>query len=141
MKTPIELAKTIYLGDRACKRVIFDGWEKAISLQIDCISRIRSSSGQWDYYVDEDIEDGLLVFEGVDSFHLEPQGLMPNDWVEIVDVSRGKSSSDEESPGYVATLSLGAVDSEGNGNEVALVVKAASLHLADPTRPGVKIHD
>ena len=36
--------KTIYLGDRACKAITLDGWNRSIKIEIDCISRIRSPS-------------------------------------------------------------------------------------------------
>lgn len=138
--TPTELVRTIYLGDRACRRIIVDGWGKSVSLQVDLISRIRSSSGEWDFYADEDIEDGFLVFEGVTSFRFEPQGLVPNDWIDITDVRKQEAHLGAGPPQYLTTISLGAVDSDGNGKEVMLTISAARLGLIDPAQPGVKLY-
>ncbi len=39
--TPSEFLKTVYLGDRACKAVVIDGWRNEIKFNIDCVSRVR----------------------------------------------------------------------------------------------------
>ena len=62
-----DFIKTIYLGDRACKGVVIDGWNSLVKIHIDNISRIRSLSGNWELYTDEDIENGFIVFEFVES--------------------------------------------------------------------------
>src|SRR5258708_3314646 len=82
--SPLELLKTIYLGDRACKSLLIDGWNDRIVLQVDTISRIRSVTGNWEYYTDEDIVDGLIVFTNATSISFEPNGLMPNDLIHSI---------------------------------------------------------
>jgi len=138
MITTSELVKTLYLGDRACKRVTIDGWHKRLTIEVDKISRIRNPSGQWDFYSDEDIIDGLIVFEGLSSFEFAPQGFVPSDWIEFVRIDEICEKSPVK-PHFRATLSLGAVDEQGNAKELTLTVCATSLHLEDQTRPGVKI--
>lgn len=57
---------SIYLGDRFCENVIMkDG---KISFQINCISRLKEGTKEWNYYSEEDIEHGYLVFDGVVDF-------------------------------------------------------------------------
>jgi hypothetical protein len=169
MKNPQDLAKTIYLGDRGCKRIIIDGSRGALSIQVDRISRIRSPSGQWDFYADEDIVDGFIVFDGLERFEFQPQGLVPNDWIQFVDIAAGVSVGVREADGagcsgqdplhgektlrigaiepapgtsrYVARLSLGAVDEDGHGKELELKVVFARLYLEDPLRPGLRLAD
>jgi hypothetical protein len=138
MKTASEFVKTLYLGDRACKRIIIDGWRKRLAIEVDKISRNRNPAGQWEFYSDEDIVDGMIVFEGLGSFEFVPQGFVPSDWIEFVSIDQMCEVS-RDKPHFRATLSLGAVDEQGNAKELTLTVCATSLHLEDPSRPGVKI--
>jgi len=136
-------AKSVYLGDRACKALHIDTWNRRVTIQIDTISRIRSTSGEWEYYTEEDIEDGLLVFDGVTFFSLSPPGCLPNDWISIVDV---ESVSEQDgvslsNPQFRFTLSLGAVTEAGEGQELSLTLVAAGIHIEDPARPGITITD
>ena len=73
-----EFLRTIYLGDRACKSIAIDGWGKRAMIQVDEISRVRSAAGKRDYYNDENIVDGLLVFTDARSILLDPIGPIPN---------------------------------------------------------------
>src|SRR5260370_11417121 len=91
--TPIDFLNTIYLGDRGCKSVLIDGWQDRVLIQVTSISRIRSASGQWEFYTDEDIENGLLVFKGVHSIEFQPPGLVPNDSINSLDVELLSSES------------------------------------------------
>ena len=72
---------SIYLGDRFCEGI--DIKDRQIRLQINCISRVRDGSGEWNYYSDEDIEHGCLVFDEVVDFGWD-NGLCIND--EIYDI-------------------------------------------------------
>lgn len=143
MKNPEEFVKTIYLGDRACKTIIIDGWNRHISLQIDTISRIRDSSGNWNFYTEEDIENGFIVFDSVSSFTLNPQGDLPNDWIDIIRVEKA-SSKNLETPNeskYKFTISLGSVKKSGTAKEIIMEITASSIYLEDPNHPGIKIVD
>jgi hypothetical protein len=71
---PRELLKTIYLGDRFCQRIAIDCSERRLEIEVNVISRVRSTSGNWDYYTAEDIVDGVLVFTGLKSVRFEPPG-------------------------------------------------------------------
>jgi hypothetical protein len=133
--TPAELLKTIYLGDRACKGIYIDGWNGSVSLHVDVISRIRSPSGTWDYYADEDIPDGRLVFTGVTGIRFDPSGPVPNDLIHeirVVDVQDLRSGKEL----FLFVLSISSVDEAGTPTEVKLEIHAANLHLEDPRRAG-----
>jgi hypothetical protein len=135
MATPEELLRTIYLGDRSCKAILVDGWAKRVAVQIDVISRIRSSSGNWDYYQAEDIVDGSLVFTGVRSVRWDPVGPLPNDLineVRVVDFHEIQSGMRL----YDFSLSIGSVNDSGDSQEVILQIRAEGMHLEDPKRPG-----
>jgi len=133
--TPTELLKTIYLGDRSCKGLLIEGWKSQVALHVDVISRIRSPSGTWDYYTDEDITDGRLVFTGVRRLGLEPSGPLPNDLIneirvtDVDDLRSGRKA-------YVFAVFVGSVDEAGSSTEVMIEIEAQGLHLEDPTRPG-----
>ena len=80
--TPIDFLKTIYLGDRALKGYSIDSWNQIVKLHISEISRVRSKDGQWNFYNDENLEDGRIVFEGVTSFLVVPSGAILDDYIE-----------------------------------------------------------
>lgn len=132
---PQEFAKTIYLGDRYCRAVLIDRAKRRVSIHVDVLSRIRDQSGQWNYDTSEDIKDGVVVLDGMESCLLEPPDAIPNDWVEIVSVT----SIQEESGKYQFCISLGCVDAKGNAREAVLSVSATGIHLEDPKQPGVEI--
>ena len=133
--TPSEFLRTIYVGDRACKSITIDGWNATVRIQVDCISRIRSSTGTWDYYTDEDINDGYLVLTGVQSCELDNHGYLPNDMMNQIEVRRESEEVTE------IVFSIDSVDTHAEHHETMLRVTCKSVHLEDPARPGVRIHD
>jgi hypothetical protein len=130
-----EFLKTIYLGDRACKSVTIDGWGSRILIQVDEISRVRSASGRWEYYNDENIVDGLIVFSDVRSILFDPVGPIPNDYIEIL-------GSEILPDNYCRfKLSVGSVDEHSKSKDVSIIIEAKRIHLEDPTAPGVAIEN
>jgi len=130
---PSQFLKTIYLGDRACKSLLIDGWNKRIAIQVDEISRIRSLSGKWDYYNEENITDGLLVFSDIRSVLFDPAGPIPNDY--IADLSVEALVDDYHRFRFV----VASADEFSQSTEVVVTIDAKHLHLEDPLRPGVAI--
>jgi hypothetical protein len=130
-----EFLKTIYLGDRACKSITIDGWWKRVVIQVDEISRIRSASGQWDYYNEENIIDGSLVFVEARSIQFHPVGPIPNDHINYLEAEL------IEGDYYRFRLSVGSVDSSSQSTEVVVIIEAKSMHLENPGTPGVSIED
>lgn len=138
--TPTELLKTIYLGDRACRSICVNGWNKQVVIQVDTISRIRDATGAWNYYTSEDIPGGQLVFGDVEAVRFDPGGPLPNDLVNaltaslIVDSTRSK-------PLYTFVISISSVDDVGTSTEVVIEIKAGDLHLLDPRAPATPIRE
>ena len=131
--SPQDFVRTLYLGDRACKAILIDGWNATVRMQVDCISRVRSVSGTWENYTDEDIVDGFVVFEDVDSFELANLGYLPNDSINSVEVI-GRH------PEHVTIeISIDSVRPDASHHETILRIKCKSLYIEDPSKPGVDI--
>jgi len=130
---PREFIRTLYLGDRGCKSITIDGYGAAVKVQATCISRVRSSSGNWDYYKDEDIVDGFIVFADVVECELQNGGHVPNDSINDIEVV------DEKDGLVTIKVSIDSGDDEAHHHETFLRITCASIHLEDPARPGVKI--
>jgi hypothetical protein len=127
--TPEEFVHTVYLGDRACKSILIDGWERRFILHIDEISRIRDST--WNFYTAEDIPDGRIVLSGMRSARFDPPGFVPNDLINEMSVS------EHEIDGvHRFRFSVGSVDAGGINTEVMIDVEAEAVRLEDPRRPG-----
>lgn len=71
----------IYLGDRAIKKIEFDLWQKEIRIQVNLISRLAYGTTEWNFYNNEDLEDGYFVFYDVDCFNIKPEGSIPDDYI------------------------------------------------------------
>lgn len=121
---PIEFYGTIYLGDRWCKRILFDGVAREIKLEIDLISRVRGC--QWDHYADEDIPSGFIVLEDVESFEFSPQGPLPNDWIEFISVTES-----DQNGNFRFEFSLGSCSPDATATDVRFTVIAKQLCLSD----------
>lgn len=132
--TPAEFLRTLYLGDRALKAIILDSWNTVVRLQINCISRIRSESGTWDYYTEEDITDGFLVFTGVKSFKLRNEGYLPNDSINSLDIVGHRGDA------VLIEMSVGSVQDDGQYHETSILIECLSLHLQDPSRTEGEIY-
>lgn len=132
MMTPAELIASIYLGDRGVRSVLLDGEHRTLAVQIDCISRIRDPAGLWNFYSDEDIPNGSLVFTEVSDVRFSPAGPMPNDFIYEV-------SAQPLEKGYHFHIHAGSVDMEANHVDVHIDVIGSGFHLIDPRHPELAI--
>jgi hypothetical protein len=130
---PKDFIKTIYLGDRGCKKIEIDGWNEKIRIQVTEISRVRDVSGQWNFYNEENIVDGYIVFSNVKSFVFDPPGFVPNDELEIESIEHISEKF------YIFVVKIGSIDENADGRCVTLTIGAEEVYLEDPLKPGVKI--
>ncbi len=139
--TPQAFVETIYLGDRACKSLLLDGWKDRVVLEVNLISRVRGASGRWDFYNAEDIENGLIVFENATSISMSPSGWIPNDVLAFVSVETLSATDypDSQALQYRFSLRIGSGKPNGDYVLVDVQIVAESIHLEDPRNPGVKI--
>jgi len=138
--SPADFLNTICLGDRACKAVLIDSWERRVEVVVTTISRIRSEDGGWHFYNDENITDGRIVLTEAESCSIVPP-LLPNDLINWVTVSPVPGTSDRWEFVFSMTSTPEATRAGNDGAEVVLRVIAADIHLEDPSRPGVEIRD
>ena len=134
---PEQLLQTIYLGDRGCKSLVIDSWNKRVAVQVTVISRLKPGTKTWDFYAGADIEDGWLVFRDSRSVTFEPSGPIPNDLINDISVK----PIDSDSSTYLFELSIDSVDDSANRTEVIIRIQASGFHLEDPTKPGIEIKD
>lgn len=96
-----------------------------MKFQIDFISRVRSQDGKWNFYIEEDIENGYIVFIGVDFFSMEPKGVIPNsemhDW-EVKEI---------EDQMFEINLFMGAYKEDGDYEEVKAILICRDICLED----------
>lgn len=138
---PIKFIDTIYLGDRACKAILIDGWNDLLKIQIDMISRIRNEDSVWDFYNDENIKDGYIVFKGLKSVNFEPQGFIPNGEIDFINVEAISNVDKEKTEEFLFQLFILAYDKNDNCERVIVNIIASDICLEDPTNPGVEITD
>lgn len=130
---PIDFLKTIYLGDRYCWKLVANSVKKEVEIYINLISRVRDESGEWNYYSDEDIENGAIVFANVNQLFLDKSGLMPND--EIYNIKAIETTNGL----YEFTIEASNVNKDVETTDLIIQIIAESVYLLDPLNPDVKI--
>ena len=77
---PIDFFRTIYMGDSGITSIFLDISNHAVQLQFDSISQNCITGNN-------NSPNGKLVFKGVDFFSLTPPGFLPDDFIDIEDIS------------------------------------------------------
>jgi len=129
----IGFLKTLYFGDRYCTKIVLDGLENNFELHVDCISRIRDISGKWNFYTDEDIENGIVVISGIKKIIFDKSGLIPDAY--IYDIYANKI--DDEL--YEFTIETSHVDENAVTHDLTIKVIGEFVYLVDPKDPDKKI--
>lgn len=76
------------MGDRGITGISIDSEHMSVKIHVDLISRVRSADGNWNFYSDEDIPNGKIVFNGCKKFILDSQGFIPNDFIDISEIAK-----------------------------------------------------
>ncbi|KOF13589.1 hypothetical protein AC244_30600 [Ensifer adhaerens] len=130
---PDEFLSSVYLGDRACKVIVLDGWKDEVRIQINLISRRRSET--WDFYSAEDVEDGFLVFEGVDHVSFDPPGLVPNDAIGNIEFLGYDNDC------FTVMIELSHGDEAGKYTTVRTTIRAKAVAIERPGEESARIRD
>lgn len=130
---PDEFLSSVYLGDRACKAIVLDGWKDEVRIQINLISRRRSET--WDFYSAEDVEDGFLVFEGVDHVSFDPPGLVPNDAIGNIEFLGYDNDC------FTVMIELSHGDEAGKYTTVRTTIRAKAVAIERPGEESARIRD
>lgn len=118
-----EFINSIYLGDRYCERVEIN--TDKIIIQINLISRIEEGSREWNYYSQEDIEHGCLVFDNVAEYSQSSE-LPFNDEIYKIQVT-GK-----ENDIYSFIVYGCSVSDEAFSTDIQLHIRAKKFYILDP---------
>ncbi len=122
---PVDFLKTIYLGDRYCTRFHIVLEDKTVEIHVDNVSRIRSESGDWNYYIEEDVKNGIIVISGVESVKEDPSGYEPNDLIYEITVK-------EENGNYHFLVECSHVDEDAITHDLQIEIVGSDLYLVDP---------
>jgi hypothetical protein len=131
---PNTLIKSIYLGDRACKSFVYDKTKRELRIQIDCISLLRPGKETWDFYTGGDIEDGWIVFRGIDELIIQPPGVTPNDFINDINIENSGDSVGR----YHVVISIDSIDASGKTSEVTIRALIDDVLLKDAR--GLDVH-
>lgn len=125
--------ESIYLGDRFCTKLVFNGSKNQVELHINLISRIRSESGDWNFYSDEDIINGAIVFNGIRSIGIGKLDLLPNDQIDRIHVKK------KENGFYEFIIEMSHVDHDAITHDLTMCLEAEGAYLMNPLLPDIKI--
>lgn len=118
-----KLFGSIYLGDRFCEDIVIKN--DKILIQINCISRLEEGTETWNYYSEEDVEHGYLVFDEVIDFSSSSE-LPIND--EIYDIEIVEKMKEVYSfIVYGCNMSVDAVSTD-----IVFRIRAKKFYIFDP---------
>ena len=103
-------------------------------MQLDCISRVRGET--WNYYRDEDLVNGFIVFEGTKKIEWDPNGRIPNDAI----IALTFEPCSAEGAKYIFHIEIASGD-EKTGETVPVRIGILAEGIALQSREGVKIRD
>lgn len=118
-----KLLDSIYLGDRFCENVIFR--ENKILFQINCISRLKEGTNEWNYFSERDIEHGYLVFDEVINYNSNRE-LPLNDEIYKIDIVE-KTNEIYSFIIYGCNISDDAISTD-----ISLQIKAKKFYIFNP---------
>ncbi len=133
--TAKDFVASLYLGDRVLRGLRVDEHAHEVRIHVDLISRVRSPTGNWEFYTDEDITDGVIVLTGLVSSRLEPDCL-PNDAVHVFEAKKVEGTKL-----WKFTLEAACLGQDGSTQNIVCTFVAEDIQLEDPSRPSTKMRE
>ncbi len=116
------ILRTLYLGDRFCEKVLVN--KNKISFQINCISKLKEGTKEWNYYTEEDIEHGYLVFDEVVEFGTNSE-LSFNDEIYNIEVVEKKEDI------YLFIIYGCNVSKSAVSTDIEMWIRAKKFYISD----------
>lgn len=118
-----KLINSLYLGDRFCERMEVS--DNQIIIQINCISRIEEGQREWNYYVNEDIIHGCLIFDNISEYYANTD-LEFNDEIYSLDIIGIEDES------YLFVVNGCNVSNDNISTDIEYHIKAKGFFIFDP---------
>lgn len=124
----------IYLGESYCIKEKYIKESRIFQIHMNCISIIRKPSDDWTFYdEDEIIDNGIIVFEGVNNIEHSCE-LEINEEVYEVEIIECKSDSTKY------CIHGSNIDEHAFTTAVDVYLDATDAYLVDPLFPNIKIY-
>lgn len=123
-----KLLNSLYLGDRYCEKVEIS--DKKIIFQINCISRLKPGTNTWNYYTDEDIEHGCLVFDEVKEYRLTSDLPFNEDIYEITVL-------DKEDDIYTFLVQGSNLSDDLISTDIEMTIHAKKFYIYNPNNNSI----
>ena len=92
---------------------------------MNCISRLEPGTTEWNYYNDENIEHGYIVFDEYADYSIS-KGLPFNEYVEI-------EVKEKVGDLYTFVICAGNISNDLVLTDIEFVIRAKNCYLYDPT--------
>jgi hypothetical protein len=132
---PKDLLKTVYFGDRWCTKIVIDNMKVQFELHINQIGRVRDFSEKWNYYNDENINNGIIVIERIESVCFDEADKWPNDAIYDISVN------DQGEGKYEYIIDAAYVNGLAEQTNVKIKIIGGLIFLIDPQYPDKRIID
>lgn len=124
--------KSLYFGDRWCENVIYKN--DNFIIQVNLISKLEEGEEKWNFYSEEDIEHGLLVFTEVERIDYD-KNLVLNDEIYEIEVVG------EENGKFLFVVYGCHIYDDASSIDVKISVKAKDFMVVDPKNLDYKLID
>ena len=114
---------SLYLGDRYCENV--EILNKNITFQFNCISRIKPGTSEWNFYNDENVEHGCLVFDEVKEYQCSSDLPFNEDIYDIKVKTKEKDI-------YTFVVLGSNVSDDSVTTEIEMVIQAKKVYVYNP---------